>query len=91
MDALFSKIGLITGIILPFFNIPLIVRIVRRKSSKDISLTWAWGVWICILLMAPSSFRSPDLNFRVFSIINLLFFSCVMFVTLKYRRGNHGT
>ena len=42
-----EKIGLVAAIILPFWNIPMIVRIGRRKSSNDVSLWWVFGVWIC--------------------------------------------
>ncbi len=80
-----EKIGLVTAVILPLFNIPLIARIVKRKSSEDISLCWALGVWICILLMAPSSLTSKDMVWRTFSYMNIVSFSCVVFVTLKYR------
>ena len=53
------KIGLVAAIIMPLWNIPLIMKIVKRKSSKDISLYWALGfgfVW------------------RVFNIMNFIFF-----------------
>ena len=82
-----EKIGLIAAVVLPFFNIPLIIKIVRRKSSQDISLTWVLGVWICIVLMAPSGFHSPDIIWRTFNYFNIFFFTCVLIVTLKYRKG----
>ena len=84
--SLIDKIGLAAAIILPLWNIPLIVRIVKRKSSKDISLWWALGVWICIIFMAPSGFRSVDIVWRSFNIINLILFSAVASVTLYYRK-----
>lgn len=80
-------IGAVAGFILPFFNIPLIARMVKRKSSEDISLVWLLGVWICILLMSPAALTSQDVAFRAFGITNLLFFTVVVVVTLKYRRG----
>jgi uncharacterized protein with PQ loop repeat len=79
--------GMLAGILMPFFNIPLIVKIFRRRSSKDISLSWALGVWICIVLITPSAVRSQDNVFRIFGIINLIFFSGVMFAVFRYRRG----
>ena len=82
-----DKIGLVAGIILPLWNIPLIVKIIRRKSSQDISLWWAMGVWICILLMAPAGFRSKDIVWRTFNYANVVFFSCVAITTLCYRNG----
>src|SRR5437870_10940253 len=46
------------AVILPLFNIPLIVRIQQRRSSQDVSLTWALGVWACFVLMLPSGLTS---------------------------------
>lgn len=85
----FEVIGLVAAVSLPLFNIPLILKIIQRQSSKDISLTWALGVWICILLMAPSGFVSTDIVWKVFNIVNVIFFTAVVFTTLKYRQGKH--
>lgn len=81
------KIALVAGIILPLWNIPLIARIVRRRSSEDISLYWAAGVWTCIALMAPSAFVSKDIVWRVFSMMNFVFFTNVFIFVLIYRKG----
>ena len=82
-----KAIALIAAIVLPLFNIPLIVRVVKRRSSKDLSIHWALGVWICFLLMAPESLRSPDIVWRAFSIMNIVLFTCVLIVVLVYRKG----
>lgn len=82
-----QKIALIAAIVLPLWNIPLIVRIVKRKSSRDISIYWALGVWTCFLLMAPEAFRSPDLVWRTFNVVNLILFTAVVIAVLVYRRG----
>ena len=81
-----EKVALIAAIILPLWNIPLIVRIIKRKSSDDISLHWALGVWVCFLLMAPDGLRSEDPVWRVFNIVNLTMFSAVVFTVLAYRK-----
>ena len=83
---LIEKIGILAAVILPLFNIPLIIKIIQRKSSHDFSLTWALGVWICIVLMAPSGFTSTDIVWRVFNISNLILFSFVVIAVLRYRR-----
>ena len=80
-----EKIGLVSGVALPLFNIPLILRILKRKSAADLSVSWAVGVWICILLMTPQAVRSSDPAFRLFGIINAVFFSVVTFLVVKYR------
>lgn len=77
--------GVIAGIVMPLFNIPLIYKIWKRKSSSDLSLTWALGVWGAIVLMTPSAVISADPVFRIFGIANLLLFSLVVIFVLKYR------
>ncbi|MFH1406576.1 MAG: hypothetical protein ABIH01_01020 [Candidatus Omnitrophota bacterium] len=79
-------IGLISAVILPLWNIPLIYRILVRKSSKDISIFWALGVWLCIIGMMPAAFYSEDFIWRVFNIGNLVLFTGVVIVVLRYRR-----
>lgn len=81
-----QTMGLIAAIILPLWNIPLIVRIIKRRSSEDISLSWALGVWTCMVLMAPSGFMSDDIVWRIFNIMNLTLFSIVMLVVVLMRK-----
>jgi uncharacterized protein with PQ loop repeat len=84
------QLGAVAGFVLPFFNIPLILHMVRRKSSDDISLVWVIGVEVCILLMSPSALTSKDIAFRAFGITNLIFFTAVAFTTLWYRKNKQG-
>ena len=81
-----KTIALIAAVILPLWDIPLIVRVIRRRSSRDISIPWAMGVWICFLLMAPEGLHSPDIVWRVFNIVNLILFTAVVAVVLWYRK-----
>lgn len=81
-----ENIGLIASIIMPLFNIPLIVKIVRRRSSMDISMSWVMGVWGCALFMAPSGLTSQDIVFRCFNIINLVTFTGVVIAVWRYRK-----
>ncbi len=81
-----EKIALIAAIVLPLWNIPLIVRVIKRKSSNDISIYWVLGVWACFLLMAPAAFRSPYPVWRAFNIMNLILFTAVVIVVLAYRK-----
>jgi len=78
-------IGLVAAVVLPFWNIPLIIRIQKRKSSKDISLLWALGVWICLILMLPAAIISSDIVFKAFSFMNTALFSLVVIQTLRFR------
>lgn len=79
------EIGMIAAIVMPLWNIPLIMTIERRKSSKDISVSWAIGVFVCILLMLPAALTSPDPAFRAFGAINALLFGGVVVQIVRYR------
>ena len=83
---LVKTVGIVAGVALPLFNIPLIRRLLQRKSSEDFSLSWAVGVWVCIVLMTPQALLSSDAAFRVYGIVNIFFFSVVAFLVVKYRR-----
>jgi len=78
-------VGLIAATVLPLWNIPLVIHIIKRKSSDDISLAWVLGVWVCIVLMAPSGFVSEDLVWRCFNIMNIALFTSVMCVVVWFR------
>ncbi len=78
--------GMAAGIAMPLFNIPLVYKIWKRKSSSDISLAWVLGVWSSIVVMTPSAVLSSDPVFRIFGIVNLLLFSLVLIFVLKYRK-----
>jgi uncharacterized protein with PQ loop repeat len=84
--SIIEKIGLVASIVMPLFNIPLIVKIMRRRSSADISMSWLMGVWICAILMAPSGFTSKDLVWRCFNIVNLVLFTGVVIAVWRHRK-----
>ncbi len=83
-----ETIALIASVVLPMFNFPLIMRIIKRKSSQDISLVWVLGVWFCLALMFPSGVISDQIVWRAFNYANLSLFTVVLVVVLKYRGGN---
>ena len=78
-------LGLFAAAILPLWNVPLIWKILKRKSSDDISLAWVSGVEACILAMLPSALFSHDLAFKVLGITNTVFFTGVFIVVWIYR------
>ena len=80
-----DMLGMIAAVVLPLWNIPLILRIRARRSSKDVSLWWAVGVWVCLVAMVPSGLASPDRVFRLFTIVNIVLFSGVMVYVVRYR------
>lgn len=80
-----DHLGLWSSIALPFFNIPLMVRLYKRKSSEDLSLIWVVGVFLCLLGILPDALESQDFTYKVFGITNVSFYSGVTFLALYYR------
>ena len=78
-------IGLVAAGVMPFWNIPLILKILERKSSRDLSLAWVTGVEICVLAMLPSAVLSPDWILKIFGVLNAILFTCVFTVVWIYR------
>lgn len=82
-----ETIGFWAAAILPLWDIPLVVRVIRRRSSQDISTVWAAGMWFCSILMAPSAFISGDLPAIGFNTVNVIMMTAVVAVVIKYRKG----
>lgn len=87
MNNFWVNVGIVAGAVMPLWNIPLIWRIIKRKTSDDISLSWVWGVWACIALMIPSALASKEMGFKVYGISNIFFFSFVVLVVMMYRKN----
>ena len=85
-----KEIGFIAAIVLPLWNVPLMVRMIKRKSSQDISLYWVFGVWFTLLAMLPSGLVSQDIVWKAFNIINSVLFTCVVITACLYRKKNWG-
>jgi hypothetical protein len=81
-----KTIALIAAVVLPLWNIPLIVKIHRRRSAEDFSRSWALGVWVCLVLMFPAAVRSDDVVFKTYSIANIVLFSMVVGWVLRFKR-----
>ncbi len=79
-------VGFAASMTLPLFNIPLMMRMIKRRSSTDISLIWACGVFVCIVATLPAAWISTDIIFKSYQIVNVIFFSGVVVLAVYYRR-----
>ena len=82
-----KTIGFLAAVILPLWDIPLMVRIIKKKSSADISMGWIFGLWLSSVLMAPSAFIRQDHAAMGFNIVNVVMLTAVLIVVYKYRKG----
>lgn len=80
-----KTLAFIAAVILPFWNIPLLWRMEKRRSSADISCWWACGVETCLLLMFPAALNSTDIVYKTFSIINIIFFTAIVVEVMRFR------
>lgn len=80
-----NTIGTIAAFLMPFFNIPMITHLLKRKRSVDFSLSWIGGVWTCTILMTPRAITSEDLALKLFGYSNLILFSMVTCLVFYYR------
>ena len=85
MRNFFFYLAVVVGTVIPFFNIPLILKIRQNKSSREFSLVWTVGVCVCALAMLPQAILSPDLSYKLFAVINFFLFSGVVFHVFRYR------
>ena len=83
-ESVVKVLGILGAGLMPVCNIPLVARIVKRKSSEDISLGWVFGVEACVLAMLPSSLQSADPVLKIYGISNSIFFSIVTAVVWIY-------
>lgn len=85
--SLTETVGFWAGVVLPLFDIALIAHVIKRRSSADISLAWAFGLWLTSVLMAPSAFVSGDKAAMGFNAVNVFMLTIVLVVVFKYRKG----
>jgi uncharacterized protein with PQ loop repeat len=84
---IWDNISFWAAVALPFWDIPLILRIIRRKSAADISLVWMWGIWATSVMMAPSAFMSGEKSAIGFNIVNVVMLTILLIVVIKYQKG----
>jgi uncharacterized protein with PQ loop repeat len=84
----FKTIGFWAAVIMPLWDIPLIMRVIKRKSSQDISKGWITGLWLSSVMMTPSAFIAADKIAIGFNIVNVIMLTAVLVVVIKYRKGN---
>ena len=80
-----DTLATVAGSALPLFDISLIVYIMKRKSSKDISIIWAVGLWATSVAMAPAGIMSPHWASKAFNTVNVAMLTVLMGAVIKYR------
>ncbi len=87
-----EHVPMVAAAALPLFDIPLIVRIIRRRSSADISVSWIVGLWVCSVGMAPAAIiSSEDLVWKTFNVVNVILLTGVLIAVIYYRKGTGGS
>ena len=79
-------VSTVCAVTMPLWNIPLIIKICKRRSSQDLSLVWVIGVWLSIVGMLPSVLSSSDMVYKFFGIMNVTMFTCVTIVAIRFHK-----
>ena len=78
-------LGWTAGLVLPLSNIAFILKLRRRRSSQDVSLSAIGLVWLCLMLMLPAALISPDPIFTWSTIINAGLVTVLVIHVIRYR------
>ena len=81
-----ETVSMVAAFVLPLWNIPLIANMQKQRSSRDVSLWWAIGVWVSFLLMLPAGLTTTDQVFKVFSVMNMVLFTGVLVQVVRFRK-----
>lgn len=83
----FKELGYICSMIVPVFHIPLIMKLVRKKSSQEWSLLSVIGFWIATLGIQPWALMTDDRALTILNTLSLMFISVELVLVIKYRRN----
>jgi MtN3 and saliva related transmembrane protein len=80
-------LGAIGGLIVVSSYIPQIVKLLRTKSSKDISALFVFSIMLGTLFLLVYSIHIKDMIFIIINAVASVMAGVVLILTLMYKRG----
>ena len=80
-----EMIGLIAGICSTFATLPQIIKIWKRRSAKDVSLSMFILSWMGTILWAIYGLFAHSLSLVIANIISFLLVSSIMVMKIKFK------
>jgi uncharacterized protein with PQ loop repeat len=74
------------GVLFLISGIPQIVKLLRTKSSNDISVSMYILTWVAVALVVIDTFMHHDFGSMVSNFVSLCTLSVTTFLVIKYRR-----
>jgi uncharacterized protein with PQ loop repeat len=74
------------GVLFLISGIPQIVKLIKTKSSEDIS-TWMYVLtWVAVAIVVVDTFLHHDFGSMVSNFISLITISITTFLVIKYKK-----
>ena len=67
-------------------GIPQIAKLIRTKSSNDISISMYVLTWAAVAIVVVSTFLHHDIGSAISNLVSLITISITIFLTAKYRK-----
>lgn len=74
------------GILFLISGIPQIVKLLRTKSSNDISLWMYILTWVAVALVVIDTFLHQDIGSAISNLVSLITMSVTIFLVIKYKK-----
>ena len=76
--------GIIIGLLFLISGVPQIIKLVRTKSSKDISVSMYVITWIAMVLTIVQAYQDGSTQVVISTTLSLLTVSISIFLTILY-------
>jgi MtN3 and saliva related transmembrane protein len=84
---MFEWFGIFGGAIVVSSYLPQIVKLIKTKSSKDISSLFVFFIMLGTLFLGVYSFSINDFIYMIINTIASSFAAIVLFLSLFYKKG----
>jgi uncharacterized protein with PQ loop repeat len=73
------------GVLFLISGIPQIVKLLRTKSSNDISVSMYILTWVAVAIVVVDTFLHHDFGSAISNFVSLITMSTTIFLVIKYR------
>ena len=67
-------------------GIPQIIKLIKTKSSKDISISMYLLTWIAVAIVIVDTYLHHDIGSATSNLVSLITMSITIFLVIKYRQ-----
>ena len=75
------------GVLFLISGIPQIVKLIKTKSSNDISVWMYILTWVAVAIVVVSTFIHHDIGSAISNLVSLITMSITIFLVFKYKNN----